>query len=190
MTMKMGRPASSPRKPPTPWKGCDVSIAQDEARRNIGVRVPVDAGGVHEELKSFDHWVMWKAVPRPDGKLDKVPYDAKTGAHASTTDSRTWATFGDAAAAYQTGGYDGLGFVFSSADPFTGIDLDGVRDPESGELEDWARTAVDRFDGYAEISPSGEGVHIYVKGRVASRKNSAIEVYSAARFFTVTGVRP
>jgi putative DNA primase/helicase len=167
-----------------------VSIAQDEARRNTGVRISVDADGVHEELKSFDHWVVWKAVPRPDGKLDKVPYDAKTGGHASTTDSRTWSAFDDAIVVYKAGGYDGMGFVFSSADPFTGIDLDGVREPETGALEDWARTAVGRFDGYAEVSPSGEGVHIYVKGRVTSRKNSTIEVYSVARFFTVTGVRP
>jgi putative DNA primase/helicase len=168
-----------------------VIIAEDEARRNIGVRVPVDAAGVHEELKSFDHWVAWKAVPRPDGKLDKVPYDAKTGAHASTTDSRTWATFDDATAAYQGGGYDGMGFVFSSADPFTGIDLDDVREPDTGELAEWAQKALERFDAYAEVSPSGEGIHIYIKGRtIKARKNSIIEVYSTARFFTVTGVRP
>jgi primase-polymerase (primpol)-like protein len=150
----------------------------------------VQPDGIHEELKSFDHWVVWKAFTREDGKLDKVPYDAKTGARASTTDSRSWTTFDQAHAAYLRDGYDGVGFVLTSGDPFTGIDLDGVRDPETGELVEWARRALDLFDAYAEVSPSGKGVHIYLKGRVASRKNSKIEVYSTARFLTVTGARP
>jgi putative DNA primase/helicase len=167
------------------------SVHQDEARGNSGARILLDADGVHEELKSFDHWVVWKAFPREDEKLDKVPFDAKTGARASTTDSRSWSTFDEATAAYERGPFDGVGFVFSSADPYTGIDLDDVRNPDSGELAEWARKAIDRFDAYAEVSPSGEGVHIYVKGRVLkARKNSTIEVYSTARFFTVTGVRP
>jgi putative DNA primase/helicase len=84
-----------------------------------------------------------------------------------------------------------VGFVFSSGDPYTGIDLDEVRNPETGELAEWAQKVVDTFDAYTEISPSGEGVHIFVKGRtLKARKNSSIEVYSTARFFTVTGVWP
>jgi putative DNA primase/helicase len=155
------------------------------------IRVAVEPGGIHEELKSFDQWVLWQAFPREEaGKLDKVPFDAKTGSRASTTDSRTWSSFDVAVAAYVRDGWDGIGFVLSSGDPYTGIDLDGVRNLETGELTEWARKVLDVFDAYTEISPSGEGVHIYVKGRVTSRKNSEIEVYSTARFFIITGVVP
>ena len=150
----------------------------------------VEPDGVHEEMRTYDHWVVWKAVPKKDGKLDKWPYDTRTGELASTTDSRTWSTFEEAVAAYIRNGWDGIGFVFSSGDPFTGIDLDNVRDPDTGDLTDWARRVIEAFDAPTEISPSGRGVHIYVKGKVASKNKKGIEVYSTERFFTVTGVRP
>jgi putative DNA primase/helicase len=167
------------------------SVHQDATVRN-GILVPVEVDGVHDEFKSFDQWIAWKAFPREeDGKLDKVPFDVKTGRRASTTDSRTWSTFDDVVAAYVRGPFDGIGFVFSSGDPYTGIDLDEVRSPETGALTEWAQKVIEAFDAYVEVSPSGEGIHIYVKGRtIKARKNSEIEIYSTARFFTVTGVRP
>jgi primase-polymerase (primpol)-like protein len=146
---------------------------------------------VHHELRSYNHWVAWKVQPKEDGdRFDKVPYDPRIGSKASTTDSRTWVSFDEAVAAYERDGWDGIGFVFSSGDPFTGIDLDGVRDPDTGELIDWAQEVIRAFGGYTEVSPSGRGVHIYVKGDVPSKKGSGIEVYSMKRFFTITGVRP
>lgn len=155
------------------------------------VRVAVRPDGVHDELKEFDHWVVWEAEPKKNGDgFDKVPYCARTGRKASTRDSRTWSAFEEAVAAYVRDGWDGIGFVLSSGDPFVGIDLDGARDPVSGELAEWAEKAIETFGGYAEASPSGEGVHIYVKGDVPSKKSGSIEVYSMKRFFTVTGVRP
>jgi putative DNA primase/helicase len=155
------------------------------------VRVAVEPDGIHGEMTSFDQWIAWKAFPRNDGRLDKVPYNVRTGDKASSTDSRTWSTFAEALYAYAEGGYDGIGFVFSSGDPFTGIDLDHCRDPETGVIAAWVAPVIDGFETYTEVSPSGEGIHIYVKGRVASaKKGRDIEVYSTARFFTVTGVRP
>ncbi len=155
------------------------------------VRVSVEPDGVHELLRSYGHWVVWKAEPKENGDgFDKVLYDPRTGRKASTTDSRTWVAFEEAVAAYVRNGWDGIGFVFSSGDPFTGVDLDGVRDPDTGGLTEWARKVIEAFGGYVEVSPSGKGVHIYVKGDVPSRKGSGIELYSMKRFFTVTGVRP
>src|SRR5215212_5005339 len=155
------------------------------------VRIAVEPDCVHHELKSYDHWVVWKAEPKEDGDgFDKVLYDLRTDSKASTTDSRTWTSFDEAVAAYVRNGWCGIGFVFSSGDPFTGIDLDGVRDPDTGGLTEWARKVIDAFGGYTEVSPSGRGIHIYVKGDVPSKRGSGIEIYSTKRFFTVTGVRP
>ncbi len=157
------------------------------------VRVSVEPDGVAEELKEYAHWLVWKAVPKDDSRLDKVPHSARTGGLASHSDSRTWASFDEAIAAYIRDGWDGIGFVFSSGDPFTGIDLDSVRNPVTGELSGWAKGVIDTFGGYVEVSPSGEGVHIYIKGELTSKegkKGDGIEVYSMRRFFTVTGVRP
>jgi primase-polymerase (primpol)-like protein len=67
------------------------------------IRVAVEPDAIHEELKSFNHWVVWKAVLKKDGKLDKLPHSARSTDEpklASTTDSRTWSTFEEAVARY------------------------------------------------------------------------------------------
>jgi putative DNA primase/helicase len=145
------------------------------------------------ELKSFRQWGCWRVEERA-GKSAKVLYDPLTARRASVTDSRTWRSFDEACAALEIGDYAGLGFVFSSGDPFVGIDLDGCRDPETGELQEWAERVIEGLGGYAEVSPSGTGVHIIVRGRLpeGARNRRAgeqgnIEAYAQARFFTVTG---
>jgi len=47
---------------------------------------------------------------------------------------------------------------------------------------------VHYLDSYAELSASGTGLHIIVKGmQVPNRRKGEIEVYSSKRFFVVTG---
>ncbi len=139
-----------------------------------------------EEMRQYDHWLVWK-LEKSDGKLTKIPYIAGGVGRASSTDSRTWRTFEEAVEAFKTGRYNGIGFVFSSGDPFAGVDLDKCRDPETGELEDWAAAIVRKLGGYAEASPSGTGVHIIVKSKAPNKKRGKVEAYSSERFFTMTG---
>ncbi len=153
---------------------------------------------IPEQLTERPQWVCWRFEER-DGKMTKVPY-TDTGLRASTTDLLTWTTCAMALAAYERGHYDGIGFVFSSADPFVGIDLDDCRNPETGEIAAWARKIISRVQkGYVEASPSGTGVHIIVEGsvrdggrsrrkvRVGDEVVGEIEMYSRERFFTITG---
>jgi primase-polymerase (primpol)-like protein len=157
----------------------------------------VIAENIPEELAERPQWVCWRPEKR-DGKLTKVPYQPN-GKRASVTDLMTWSGFEHCVmeAAHH---FDGVGFVFSSADPFVGLDLDKCRDPESGEIAPWATEILDRVqEGYIEVSPSGTGVHIIVEGSVRdggrSRKKvrvdgevvGEIEMYSRGRFFTITG---
>jgi putative DNA primase/helicase len=60
----------------------------------------------------------------------------------------------------------GIGYVFSAEDPYTGIDLDKCRDPETGTIEEWAQEIIISLRSYTEISPSGRGVHIIVRGKL------------------------
>lgn len=100
----------------------------------------------------------------------------------------TWGTFSEALESFGSGRYEGIGFVFCSADPYCGIDLDKCRDPETGELTPEAAAIVDQLKGYAEVSPSGTGVHIIVRGKLPeNRRQGWIEAYSQDRYFTVTG---
>jgi hypothetical protein len=95
--------------------------------------------------------------------------------------------------------WNGLGFVFSPEDPFCGIDLDECLD-DTGTPKRWACGILEKFaDTYAEVSPSGFGIKIFCKGVVpkglkvpvdpAKPDEDAIEIYSAGRYFTVTGRR-
>jgi len=140
------------------------------------------------ELKQRQQWVCWRREER-DGKLTKVPYRADGAGKASTTDAATWASFEAANRAYSAGGYDGIGFVFTEADPFTGIDLDHCRDSQTGEIEAWAKTIIDSLRSYTEITPSNTGVHIIVEAKLApgGNRKDKLEFYDRGRYFTITG---
>lgn len=141
---------------------------------------------VPEELKERPQWVVWKYQTR-DGKPTKVPKAPWSTIPASATDLMTWTGFGVAVETFEAGGYDGIGFVFCSGDPYAGIDLDKCRNKETGYIEEWAQEILDTADGYAEVSPSGTGVHIVVKGKAPCKKRGSVEAYDIKRFFTVTG---
>src|SRR5713101_7654112 len=115
-------------------------------------------GGFLSEFKSLPHWLVWREEKKGRGKPTKVPYSA-AGGKGSSTDSRTWTTYEVAAAAVSR--YDGLGFAIT--DGVVLIDLDGCRNPESGIIEPWAQFILDFLSCPTEISPSGTGLHIYVK---------------------------
>jgi primase-polymerase (primpol)-like protein len=155
-----------------------------------GANVPI-VENIPEQLTERPQWVCWRLEER-DGKLTKVPYMPHTGFHASSTDLMTWTTFEEALTDYRANEefYSGIGFVFSSADPFVGIDLDDCRGPKSGKIAPWAQEILDRVqEGYVEISPSGTGIHIIVRGAVrdGGMRKGPVEMYSRGRFFTISG---
>ena len=154
-----------------------------------------DFGAVPGELKARRQWIAWSYEQRADGEWTKVPYQAsERDKKARTDDLATWAAFSEAREALAGGGFDGIGFVFCDADPFTGVDLDKCRDPETGEVAPWAREVLAAIPGYREVSPSGSGVHVITRGSVPRSMarivpgGGKIEVYSRRRYFTVTGV--
>lgn len=152
------------------------------------VALEVSPDGIPDELKRRPQWVCWRYALDPKGKWTKHPYNPRTGRMASHSDLMTWSSFDTVFEAYEAGDYDGVGFVFCSGDPYSGVDLDGCRDPETGEVEARAAEIARYLDSYTEVSPSGEGLHIIVKGKVpAALKLPHIEMYSIERFFTVTG---
>jgi hypothetical protein len=139
------------------------------------------------ELKFLPQWVVWKLEDHGGPKPTKVPYSPKWGTKASVSNRASWATYDDAIAALNEGGYSGLGFVLTYDDPYTFVDLDDAH----GDEDIFARQqkVFSELASYAERSPSGTGLHIICKGRVGppGRKRAQIEVYSGDRFMTMTG---
>src|SRR5947208_3302484 len=130
---------------------------------------------IPHEMTVCKSFVVWKYESR-DGKRTKVPYQAMTGQQASVTNPTHWCSFEDAIAVANK--YDGIGFVFSESDPYAGIDLD---DPEGDAVVlERQKELYKEFNSYSERSPSGNGLHIIIKGSVRSgRRHNKVEVYSS-----------
>jgi hypothetical protein len=145
---------------------------------------------IPDELKEHYQWVCWR-YEKQNEKLTKVPIAPFSGQKASTTDPMSWNSFENASKYTAKNNVAGIGFVFTDEDPYCGIDLDACRNLETAKISDLAQEIIQRFDSYTEISPSGEGVHIIIKGKLPERgrKNPAlgIEVYDSKRYFTITG---
>lgn len=154
------------------------------------------SGMIPPELRALRQWVVWKTVYR-DARPTKVLYNPLTGGPARTHNTEgktyadqpedTWASFQEALKAARVARWDGIGFVFTAADPYVGIDLDETRD--NGRFTDEARRIIVLLDSYSEISPSGHGVHIIVRGKLppGGRRKGHVEMYDCARYFTMTG---
>jgi putative DNA primase/helicase len=132
-------------------------------------------------IRNLRQWLCWRIEER-DGKPTKVPYSPLTGEKASTTNPENWASYSEAVEAYREHGYDGIGVVFSEDDPFCGVDLDGCLNPETGEIEGWAQEIIEDLDSYTEVSPSGRGVHVLIRGELPPGRNrkGRIEMYDRA----------
>ncbi|WP_212958786.1 phage/plasmid primase, P4 family [Bacillus sanguinis] len=143
------------------------------------------------ELKNTPHWILWRSEVR-NGKKTKVPYQIN-GEMAQSNNKRSWSTFPTIIKFYEQGDYDGIGFMFSKDDPFIGIDIDHCI--QEGALTSLAEDVIETVNSYTEYSPSGDGIHIIVKGKLplkgpgTGRKNVdlGLEVYRHGRYFTFTG---
>ena len=158
------------------------------ATRPAALAVIPDA--IPDELRQCPQWVCWDWVYRAE-KWTKVPLNPATGERADSTDRTTWGTFAQALGRYRGRRLAGVGFVFSPDDPYAGVDLDKCRDPATGDVAEWAREIVAALDSYTEVSPSGTGLKVIVRGALPGGRNrkGEIEMYDRARFFALTGHR-
>lgn len=158
----------------------------------------VNSDNIPKGPKKLDQSVLWKYVKRKgEKKPTKVPYQPN-GKPASSTDPETWSDYNTVMKVIDK--FDGIGFVLTKDDPYVVIDFDhckrkGVKGPIRSikDLIPEVAKVVRMLNGYVEVSPSGEGIHIWIKGsppKDAPKKSPGIiEIYSHGRYMTVTGNR-
>ncbi|WP_191556586.1 phage/plasmid primase, P4 family [Metabacillus idriensis] len=154
---------------------------------------PYNFNEIPAELKALPQWILWKSERR-NNKPTKVPYQVN-GEMAQANNRRTWSTFATAIKFYLEGDYDGIGFVFSRQDNYIGIDIDKC--VVDGKTNTFSTEIIETLDSYTEFSPSGNGIHIIIKGNLpqavlgTGRKNTkhGLEIYSYGRYFSFTGNR-
>lgn len=144
-----------------------------------------------ELLRAQTNWVVWgvvdeplKAPFQPDSLLRLTAIPAKSGI------PETWGTFEKAALCVSRGLARGIGYEFDGQGIY-GVDLDHVIG-EDGAVTHDAQEIVEALSSYTEVSPSGRGLHIFVVAddvNIARHRKQGgfVEIYSDARYFTVTG---
>lgn len=134
------------------------------------------------KMLRLDRWVSWKPVLR-DGRWTKMPI-MLGGLPASSIDPATWTSYAALRRCARRGFVLGAGIGC--------IDLDHC-------LIDGKPTAVPRAflaqlpPTYIEISPSGDGLHVFglipeARGSRRTVGGLSVETYSVGRYMTVTGL--
>src|SRR5882724_2437791 len=150
-----------------------------------------------EELTTFPHWVIWRNVTLPTGKVTKVPYNARNNDNALSNNPKTWTTYLVAREAADRL-HSGIGFVLNEKNPYSVIDMDNpliIRDgkyipPDKAQVILARQKKIEEtFNSYSEFSPRN-GMHVWLNGKCngTNRKRDNVEIYSHGQFMTVTGL--
>lgn len=138
-----------------------------------------------KQYKKESRWVSWKLETRK-GKTTKLPYSIN-GQLASSTNPATWATYDEVKKHSKN-----VGIIFTPAQDLLGIDIDHcLKDNKiEHEQKQIIQELIAEAETYTEISPSGEGLHLYLKLKeplkLVSNKKAPFEAYTSGRYFTVT----
>lgn len=136
---------------------------------------------IPKEITDLDQWVCcWNT--------SKVPMQSNQLKSASSVNPSTWSSFQDARDSIEVGNYDNVGFVFNN-NGIVGIDIDtGFND--DGTFTEVLEDIMQHCHSYTELSRSGRGVHILLKGELpwkGKNNQAGVEIYQSSRYFIVTG---
>jgi hypothetical protein len=135
---------------------------------------------IPKELREYTQWVHVR-------ERDKAPLQ-KNGRLAQVTNPNHWHMYNDFRKK------DQKGFVLTQSDPYTIIDLDDPEKKKKRSLKQVKKIRkqqveiIKTFNSYTEVSNSGKGYHIIVKGKIEKNfKRDWIEAYSSKHYFLLTG---
>jgi hypothetical protein len=174
-------------------------MALDELAGTVGAQLLApDRDSIPDFLRSLPRWIVWTAKWNENReKYGKVPLNPKTGFNIDALDPSNHMTFEGAWSAYSSGIGSGVGIVMTGepvhfndkGEPLylVGIDLDDVR--KTSDSESFAKCIYRRVGSYTEVSPSGNGLRMFVLSTHKPRSGQSKfgEIYVEKRFLTVTG---
>jgi hypothetical protein len=158
---------------------------------------------IPEEMRWDRQWCL--AGPDDNGQY-KAPYGwgPRGPFHVSPTQGDLhWRDLESCIEAAQLYKPCGIGYMLTRHDQYTCIDLDiknkynyPDKVDKDGKPVEWTTPEqlvrfwkiIQAFDSYTERSTSGQGFHIWVRGKIgAGCKRDGVEVYSQERFIVCTG---
>lgn len=163
---------------------------------------PLNYDRIPEELRWDKQWAL--AGPDETGRY-KAPHGFNNHSifNIKSTEPTHWRDLEAVLEASQIFTPCGIGYILSKEDKYTCIDLDvkNVHNypnkvDHNGKPVEWTtpeqldrfHKIIEYFDSYTERSASGQGYHIWVRGKIgAGCKRDGVEVYSQDRFIVCTG---
>ncbi|AYN94448.1 hypothetical protein EAW52_10995 [Pseudomonas sp. LTJR-52] len=145
---------------------------------------------IPEALRERANWICWSYVEKsPGAKPDKVPCHPDKMFALSWDKPSAWMSYEEAVAAYERNlKLSGIGLALTGG--LVGIDIDHCLDKQTGQFEPWALEHIREFQTYTEVSPSGEGIRMFIEGSLPEgcrKKSGPREIYDSGRWLTVTG---
>ena len=111
---------------------------------------------IPQELKEQNIWIL--------RDQEKRPYHAITHQLVNPIVKDNWSAYSIAIA-----NCNGYGLGIGLPRPLCGIDIDNCI--INGQPDERAVKLIDRFNSYTELSPSGRGIRILIKGVKHSKKD-------------------
>ena len=157
-----------------------------------------------DSMVERDQWMCWFYADK-DEREDKIPACwHKPGDKSDYTDRENWTNFNDVLWHLEDKErYRGITYVLDKDDPFVVFDGDDVRDPETGEVHPGFKELTVRAGSYTDISTSGEGAHVIVRGELPEQyqgesitihapdiqgfESAKIEIFDSGRHIVMTG---
>ena len=176
-------------------QSASIALDDDDPESEM-IDVETDIMSVPDSLVDEDVWICYRQVD--DSKKPIDPSRPRKVVPISAKDTSYGVDFQEALEAVhisrQSPGadIDGVGIQLDADPELTLIDVDGVVE-DDGSIAEWVHEMVRDVGSYAEISPSGTGVHILLRDPVGvdneySSKDK-IECYESKRYCTFTGAR-
>lgn len=146
-------------------------------------------------LRLAVRWICWRVEMR-DGRPAKVPYNASgPPRRVDVTLAETGWSFDEAVRGLGRPDITGLGFILGGSG-FVAVDVDHAFEEDGTTLKRDAKRVVEALGTYTELSPSGTGLRLFVRGVKPGPKcrrpltdGVSVEVYDKDRYVTVTGHR-
>ena len=167
-----------------------------------------------EELRKRKIWLVWRAIPTDDGRIDKVPWRPDGVGKLSWSNPLNRITFDEARELYLAGQklptrngqhFAGVGFIVPErSDDGINLAVHDLDDAiENDKISPGALDVLHRINSYSELSPSEHGIHtISLAGSLNGKANlgrkdnqplklkgQSIEVFVRNHFVTFTGWR-
>lgn len=165
-------------------------------RSTIPSTPTIHPGVYPPQMVETAQWLVWK---EEDGrKIPRAPWYHGDLRYVNAHDDRYWVSFEEARewADHLTG--TEVAFVLTDDDPFLFVDLDDVRDPDTGRIDPPIRVYLKAANTYTAMCTSGTGLHLFCQASLSPEVKAItddirgdseghIEVYDRDRFIAVTG---